>query len=522
MALLMMLAMAACGSQNNDAQTASTGTQEAAASGIPSTTELKPVTLDWYIGAHLGNDEDVKTVNNALNTYIKPLINATVTIHQFTSWDEVDQKLPVLLSSGSDVGIVGTQRGKYGTFASQGSFYELDDLLDKYASDTKALFNDQIWKGMKVNDHIYGIPCLKDNAYIIPTNWNVDLAEKLGIKDQLPTTGIRSAADLEDFLTMAKEKRDKVLGTDIKDPLAVGFDDIMPVWFALEQFSGLPQGVVCNIPEIDDITGKDDNTIFDLYETPQFKKMAKSMARMGEKGILDYSNTDVDYKNSITAGDWAWGLTYTGDGKWMSDDTNFQIYDPSRYWIDTNAIQTAYSAVSANCKNPERAMMLLNLANTDPKVATLMRFGVEGVHYALDANGKMIFTGVPRPSTDPKNPTYRAWYGAAIGNLMITQAPESLAGPDNVFLTKMKEDNQKASIASHLGFTVNTDPIANQIAACANVESQYLTALAKAQLKESKVDSYIDEFVGKLKSNGMDDIIKEIQKQADAWKASNK
>ncbi len=54
-------------------------------------------------------------------------------------------------------------------------------------------------------------------------------------------------------------------------------------------------------------------------------------------------------------------------------------------------LKGAMMAISTASKNPERAMMFLNLLNTDPYLMTLLNFGVEGTHYTLKDN-EVVFS----------------------------------------------------------------------------------------------------------------------------------
>lgn len=56
-------------------------------------------------------------------------------------------------------------------------------------------------------------------------------------------------------------------------------------------------------------------------------------------------------------------------------------------YVDTTSAQGAMMAISTASKNPERAMMFLNLLNTDPEIMTLINYGVEGIHYTLNSDG---------------------------------------------------------------------------------------------------------------------------------------
>ena len=188
-------------------------------------------------------------------------------------------------------------------------------------------------------------------------------------------------------------------------------------------------------------------------------------------------------------------------------------------WTDTNNFHSGGSAISVHCIDPERAMMVLNLANTDSKFATMLRFGIEGTHYTYNDEGKMTFDGTV--NSDPANRRYYYWYMASMGNLTIVKAPEALTGPDNIMLKKMVEYNNSCLAGNHMGFIVNTDPITNEIAACSSVVSEYQNDLVKGQCaSQDEVRDLLNEFIEKLKANGVDTIVSEVQTQLDAWKAA--
>ena len=84
---------------------------------------------------------------------------------------------------------------------------------------------------------------------------------------------------------------------------------------------------------------------------------------------------------------------------------------------------------------------------------------------------------------------------------------------------QIKASNDRSTqYTANLGFVVNQDPIANEIAACANVIAEYHEPLTYGMVDD--VDGHIDEFIQKLKDNGADKIIEEVQKQLNDWRAS--
>jgi putative aldouronate transport system substrate-binding protein len=326
---------------------------------------------------------------------------------------------------------------------------------------------------------------------------------------------------MEPFFDQVMDQRTAQYG-DLDEPLVGGIGLEMPYWFALESFLNDSFLAVCNIDGIDDIAGYDSNTVFNLYATPEYKAACESMQRMVDKNILayDYTTSGDTWNASGNMFAWpGWGYTYMQQNL-FSDTFTTKMVDPSRVWTDTNNYFSAGTALSAHSANPEREMMFLNLVNTDPKLATMLRFGIEGTHYTYDANGNMTFDGTR--NADPANRGYYYWYGAPIGNLLIVQAPEDLTGPDGVMLTKMAQYNQDAKTASHMGFVFNIDPVSNEVAACTNVVMQYRDTLRNGTLNSTEeVDSTIDEFNAKLMANGEQKILDEVTAQIAAWQAAN-
>ena len=84
----------------------------------------------------------------------------------------------------------------------------------------------------------------------------------------------------------------------------------------------------------------------------------------------------------------------------------------------------------------------------------------------------------------------------------------------------MNEYNNDAILASHMGFVLDTTNITNEISACSNVVSEYQYLMNGQVESQDAVNATVDEFVAKLKANGSEKIVAEIQAQVDAWVAN--
>jgi putative aldouronate transport system substrate-binding protein len=485
--------------------------------------DLPFVKLDWYTG--LGILPDNQMVNDELNKYFMEKINAEIRL-VFLAWDDWGNRVGPMIASGQDMGVIafGTQaQQNFPNLAKQSAFAPLNDLLVQYAPDVKALFVDDVWKCMSFNGNIYGVPSLKDNCYVMGGVYNKTMADALGIDLKgVKITGFDDPVIVE-ILKDVKARRGEVYPEFDDRPILYGTGiHPWPYCLALETFLGgnleTNLGAVANIPGIMDIAGYDAETVFNLYETPEFMNYAKQRVRYVLEGI---AGTDFDGKESwqydgSMFGFLNWGLVRCDPDAW-SNEFDVDLLVPSRTWTGTSNYQGCGVSISANCAEKERAMMAVNIVNTDSYVATMLRFGIEGQHYLLE-NGKMNVDDSPRNS-DPASRGHLYWYGAPFGNLMIVKAPEKNVGPDNEMAKKLIEYNTTASIPTHMGFGFDQEPVLNELAACQSVVTEYYSTIINGSLpSESAVEELVGQFNSKLYANGLQKIIDEVVKQIEAWK----
>jgi len=451
----------------------------------------------------------------------KKKINANVKIYYWTG-AEWEEKMTTMVSAGQDVGIIGfgsQSKLDYVVQSNRGAFYPLDDLLGQHGSGTWKLFDEAIWNSMRINGKIYGIPSLKDNCYIISIIYNAEMADALGI--DMESVDYKNWRNIEPFLNDVIEKREAMFPEYDQYPLCGGAGLESPYNFAIESFLNDSYLAACNIDPFFDVEGFDADTVFNLYATDEYREFCKSRQRMVERNIFAYDYTDKSEWN-YTGGMFAWvgwGYTYMQEHL-FGDNFTTKMVVSDHIWTDTNNYFSAGTAISANCAVPERAMMLLELVNTDPEFATMMRFGIEGKHYIINNEGKMQFEGSERNGGERADYGYYYWYAAPVGNLTIVKAPESLTGPNGIMLDRIIEYNNSAVLPNHMGFVFNVEPVANEIAACTNVVMEYRDTLRNGQLdSQEEVDTVVDEFVAKLEANNVQKIVDECQKQINDWKA---
>lgn len=171
--------------------------------------------------------------------------------------------------------------------------------------------------------------------------------------------------------------------------------------------------------------------------------------------------------------------------------------------LSTGGIVATMQGISRTSKNPERAMMLLELLNTDAELYNLLNFGLKDKHYKIDADGFKV-AGDGQKGYNPNVP----WMFATNYLAYVDKGMPKTVWEDT------KKFNNDAVPSKLLGFSFDAEPVKAEIGKTSAVFDEYYRAIELGVATEAKYN----EFLAKLKDAGSDKIIAEMQKQIDAWK----
>ena len=107
------------------------------------------------------------------------------------------------------------------------------------------------------------------------------------------------------------------------------------------------------------------------------------------------------------------------------------------------------------------------------------------------------------------------WYYWNLGGLTVSKVPE---GTDPNFASDLAKMNMEATPSDLMGFAFDPAPVETEIAACKNVNKEFMNTLTLGQAED--VDKVVDEYIKKLKDNGIEKIVAEANKQIQEWKAA--
>ncbi|HOJ09711.1 MAG TPA: ABC transporter substrate-binding protein [Clostridiales bacterium] len=515
--IILSLVFTGCNGSNSKKEPASTGADKITTTSDAPPSNLKPVELVWYTAVdYIRADMDM--VWNEINKYLKEKINVTLDRH-FYPMADYREKISTVVSSGQYMDILFTGASySFAANAHQGAYYAIEDLIPKYLPETKKIVPQGGWDALTIDNHIYGVPTYKDMADRFCFLYNKTMADKHNLK-VLQNGKWATFKDMIPLLYEAKTARDADQPDLAKQPIIEMLNGIKR-YYPFESLNGL---AVANIPGVEAYEGKGSGeTVFNLYETKEYRELCKTIKKLVDDGIFPYDANNFDPDRALLnsgklIGNFSGGYIEIKPDMYTGRET--ALSTSSLVVMTTEYVQSGLQALSSKTKNPDRALMFLELLNTDKTLANMVRFGIENEHYVYNSEGRLDITISPR-NKDIASYTdyaYYFWYGWQFGNILAGDLPSVVS---TNFGNLLKELNDSSIQDTNLGFAVNTKPIANEIAACSNVINEYdsNTNLRSGMVED--LDKTIDEFVAKLKANGSQKIVDEIQRQLTEWRKS--
>ncbi|WNR42825.1 ABC transporter substrate-binding protein [Paenibacillus roseipurpureus] len=466
----------------------------------PTAAALAPVKLKWVL--RIPAQKESEPVLAEVNKILKEKINATLDI-QFIEAAAYTEKTKLMIAAGEDFDIMFTSPAyNFYDNVAKGAFLPMDDFLKKYAPKAYGQIPANFWSAAKVDNKVYGFPNYQIAARQSVINFRKkDMVDKYGID----VNAIKKMEDLEPALAKMKagEGADKFIfmspGTTI-----TGVDTMNYLKLETLGSDGSP-GVI-------EAAGSD-YKVSNQYEHPAFVNLLKLLKSWSEKG---YINKDLalvkDPTELLKAGRiLSYGLNTYKPGAEAESKARYN-FDPAFAYVadpivTTSSVTATMQAISRTSKNPERAMMFLELMNTDKQLYNMVLYGLEGKNYKKTGDNSIEV--IPDSGYAPNV----AWM---LGDQLNAYLLPGVAAD---IPQKTDQLNKSAKASKIMGFSFDAEPVKAELAQAKTVTDKYILALAYGMID---VDSTLATMNKELKAAGMDKIIAEKQKQLDAWVAANK
>lgn len=472
-----------CG-QKAEVETAAPATTEGQVEVPVKEGSEEPVHLTWWT---IGSEpNDLQLVNDKINEYTLEKLNVTLDI-RFASWGDYGDKLSKIVQSGEEYDIAfGAGIEGYANLANEGYFADLTDVIPSVAPDLNAFIPEDLWKGITVNEQIIGVPTFKDSAQSQYWVWDKELVEKLGIDYE----NINTLEDLEPALKKIKEDDPSTYPLILQGKEGIngfiaannGYDEILTSPYVGIKYDDASATVVS--PWDDEETMSNLRLLHKWFNeeliNPDAATLTESPKYRPVFAAQGYPHADADW---------------TGSSGYPV--ISHMFFGPA---YSTKTIQGSFAVVSAGSKHIEEAVQVLELFNTDAYARNLLAFGIEDVHYKKTGDNTIEFIN--------KEYEVPAYSQATFFNMYVVDPAPATKWTD------LQAHNEKAFSSPALGFTMNTEPVQNEVAACANVADKYVSLLLTGAVDP---DETVAKLIAELDSSGYRDIILEAQTQLDEY-----
>ena len=225
----------------------------------------------------------------------------------------------------------------------------------------------------------------------------------------------------------------------------------------------------------------------------------KGYIRSDIASVMDDTNDFFGGKYVVTTTGWKPGFEAAQAGNLGGEHIAMKLADKS--YITKSGLLATMHAISAYSKNPDKAIKLLALIQTNKELYNLLAHGIEGVHYTK-VDDKHI-----KLNEESGYYLNMSW---AFGN-QFNAYP--LEGQEENVWEETKKMNDEGERSRLLSFSFDSQNVQTQLSQLATIQQQYVN-MNNGSTDWEKV---IEEYKIKMKNAGVEDVLKEVQKQLDEY-----
>ena len=461
----------------------------------------EPYTVTMVLNGSTQPDEE--RIEQKINEILEPELNANLDI-VVLPWASASQQLQLMLSGDEKIDVFYTQATNAVQYMNAGQIIDMSELIDKYGTNIKQIYGEDIAKINQVEGFVYGVPNQIERGSIPAVFMRKDLVEKYNID----TSQIKEPKDLESvFETVKAGEPDMTMLYSIND----GDTPVTRLFRGDTLSDNNYLGVLMD--------QTNSTKLENFFATDWFKDTTTMLHNWYQKGYIsqDAGTNTENWRTVCKAGN-LFSLFFAyhpGTPVEFESSTGYDFEIVPFYnepIINSSSYNGVTFSIAQNSENPEKTMEVLDYIYGSSEIMNLLNWGEQDKDYVIeDADNGII--NFPEGITSD-NAGYNLNLGWELPNQFIAY---KWTGSDPKLWEKMEEFNSSAKSSKAVGFLFDSSNYSSEIAALSNIVKQYSGALYSGS---GDPDELIPELLEALDDAGINEVIQAKQEQLDAFLAA--
>lgn len=461
----------------------------------------EPYTVTMVLNGSTQPDEE--RIEQKINEILEPELNANLDI-VVLPWASASQQLQLMLSGDEKIDVFYTQATNAVQYMNAGQIIDMSELIDKYGTNIKQIYGEDIAKINQIEGFVYGVPNQIERGSIPAVFMRKDLVEKYNID----TTQIKEPKDLESvFETVKAGEPDMTMLYSIND----GDTPVTRLFRGDNLSDNNYLGVLMD--------QTNSTKLENFFATDWFKDTTTMLHDWYQKGYIsqDAGTNTENWRTVCKAGN-LFSLFFAyhpGTPVEFESSTGYDFEIVPFYnepIINSSSYNGVTFSIAQNSENPEKTMEVLDYIYGSSEIMNLLNWGEQDKDYVIeDADNGII--NFPEGITSD-NAGYNLNLGWELPNQFIAY---KWTGSDPQLWEKMEEFNGSAKSSKAVGFLFDSSNYSSEIAALSNIVKQYSGALYSGS---GDPDELIPELLEALDDAGINEVIQAKQEQLDAFLAA--
>lgn len=461
----------------------------------------EPYTVTMVLNGSTQPDEE--RIEQKINEILEPELNANLDI-VVLPWASASQQLQLMLSGDEKIDVFYTQATNAVQYMNAGQIIDMSELIDKYGTNIKQIYGEDIAKINQIEGFVYGVPNQIERGSIPAVFMRKDLVEKYNID----TTQIKEPKDLESvFETVKAGEPDMTMLYSIND----GDTPVTRLFRGDNLSDNNYLGVLMD--------QTNSTKLENFFATDWFKDTTTMLYNWYQKGYIsqDAGTNTENWRTVCKAGN-LFSLFFAyhpGTPVEFESSTGYDFEIVPFYnepIINSSSYNGVTFSIAQNSENPEKTMEVLDYIYGSSEIMNLLNWGEQDKDYVIeDADNGII--NFPEGITSD-NAGYNLNLGWELPNQFIAY---KWTGSDPKLWEKMEEFNGSAKSSKAVGFLFDSSNYSSEIAALSNIVKQYSGALYSGS---GDPDELIPELLEALDDAGINEVIQAKQEQLDAFLAA--